>query len=140
MSCTPERHICEPCDLYDGKSLKEMAAEVHENNIAHGWFNEERSFGDMIALLHSEASEALEAYREWGLTDMTESAGRRKALYDPSTGEHVNKPEGVGSEYADVLIRLLDDAYRNGIDLEAEYERKMRYNRLRPWQHGGKTL
>jgi NTP pyrophosphatase (non-canonical NTP hydrolase) len=123
------------------KSLKEMAAEVHENNVAKGWYNEQRSFGEMIALLHSEASEALEAYREWGLTDMTGTGpSLSKGIMDPDTNTCVPKPEGVGSEYADVLIRLLDDAYRNGINLEAEYERKMRYNRLRPWRHGGKTL
>lgn len=47
---------------------------------------------------------------------------------------------GVASEFADVLIRLLDECYRHDVDLEAEYERKMAYNRTRAYRHGGRTL
>lgn len=119
------------------KSLENMAAEVHENSMNHGWFNDDRSFGDMIALLHSEVSEALEAYRRWGLDDATKQIDRGPGAVERFP---LPKPEGVGSEYADVLIRLLDDAFRNGIDLEAEYERKMAFNRTRPWRHGNKNL
>ncbi len=105
--------------------LNEWMDEVHEVNVANGWFEEERSFGDMVALLHSEASEMLEAYRSWKLADAT-IPGR--------------KPEGVGSEAADVLIRLLDMAYRYGFDLEFEYRRKVAHNRTRGYKHGGRTL
>jgi NTP pyrophosphatase (non-canonical NTP hydrolase) len=48
------------------------------------------------------------------------------------------KPEGVGSEFADVLIRLLDDCQLHGIDLVDEVVRKMAYNHSRPYRHGGK--
>src|SRR5262249_40737012 len=40
----------------------------------------------------------------------------------------------------DVLIRLLDVCDIYGIDLATEYERKMAFNRTRPYQHGGRTL
>jgi len=46
----------------------------------------------------------------------------------------------VGSELADVLIRLLDMSDVFGIDLAAEYERKVAYNRGRAFQHGGRTV
>jgi len=46
--------------------------------------------------------------------------------------------EGVGSEFADVFIRLLDYCSRFDVDLEAEYERKMAYNRTRPYRHGNR--
>lgn len=41
---------------------------------------------------------------------------------------------------ADVFIRLLDMVDVYDFDLEAEYERKMAYNRTRPYRHGGRTL
>lgn len=121
------------------KTLEEMQGEVYEVNRAHGWFDAERSFGDTIALLHSELSEALEAFRDWGLADAT-----KPCVYDVHSGEpnpdRLPKPEGVGSEYADVFIRLLDACQRDGINLRAEYERKLAYNRTRPHLHGGRAL
>lgn len=118
-------------------SLKTMQKEILEANQANGWFDEERTVGDDIALLHSEVSEMFEAYREQGLEDVT-------AIREPGSWEDQTqgppKPEGFGSECADVLIRLLDTCERRGIDLQAEYERKIAYNRTRGYKHGGKRL
>ena len=106
------------------KSIEEMQLEVWENNVAHGWFEQDRSVGDDVALLHTEVSEMFEAYRVTGVADATA---------DPV---ETSKPEGFGSEVADVFIRLLDTCQRRGIDLLWEYERKMAYNRTRPYKHG----
>ncbi len=108
------------------KSLATMAKEVGAWSIRKGWDPDpKRTFGDEIALLHSEVSEALEAYRDWKFDDPTQEGG---------------KPEGVASEFADVLIRLLHYSHIHSIDLEQEYERKMAYNEQRPWRHGGRVL
>jgi len=117
------------------KTLGEMELEVYENNVDKGWFDGERSFGDDIALLHTEVSEMFEAFRKGGLADLT----RPDRVFADDI-EILAKPEGVGSEAADVLIRLLDTCKRAGIELEWEYERKMAYNRTRPYKHGGKTV
>lgn len=109
--------------------LGTLTMDVAQLNKAKGWYDEPRSFGDLIALLHSEVSEMLEAYRDFGLESVL---GAR--------GESWAKPEGVGAEAADVLIRLLDICGRYGIDLEAETERKLAYNRTRSHRHGGKRL
>ena len=118
-----------------GKTLTQMTAEVRSNNIQKGWRTGGNTFGDHIALMHSELSEALEAYRDHRLNDATPEWIAFSFEDTP-----MPKPEGVGSEFADVLIRLLDAADIYGIDLDAEYERKMAYNRTRPYQHGGRTL
>lgn len=138
------------------KSIAEMQAEVHAINIEKGWFDDERSFGDGIALLHSEASEALEAYRDFH--DVETRFEVKADLSGHGFGAFVEgdviptlptqrpdfigffKPVGVGSEYADILIRLLDQCERDGVDLEREYETKIAFNRTRPHKHGGKTL
>jgi NTP pyrophosphatase (non-canonical NTP hydrolase) len=129
--------------------LEDMQREVHEINIEKGWFETNRTFGDGIALLHSELSEALEAYRDHGTKDATEQRPENHGHWCkargwsgpcPSQECPTPKPEGVGSEYADVLVRLLDACERDGIDLAFEFERKVAYNRTRPHRHGGRAL
>lgn len=112
-------------------TLSEMIEEVHACNVQHGWYEKERTFGDDTALLHTEISEMFEAFREIG----TEKRTRPK-----KDGEPIGKPDDVGSEAADILIRLLDTCYRYGIDLDEEFNRKMRFNWTRPHRHGGKQV
>ena len=102
-------------------ALRDAEDLVYDVNVANGWFDDERTVGDDIALLHSEASEMLEAYRDGGLADQTTGA----------------KPEGFGAEAADVLIRLLDTCKRRGVNLGEEFERKLEYNKSRGYKHGG---
>lgn len=116
-------------------TIAEMTAKVRAVNTEKGWRTGANTFGDYIALLHSELSEALEAYRDHRLEDATDPR------WNTDVGQDVAvKPEGVGSEFADVLIRLLDVADIYGIDLAAEFDRKIAYNATRPYQHGGRTL
>lgn len=142
MAHLNERDLCESLRVQFPRTLEEYQAEIREINEANGWFDSERSFGDDIALLHSEVSEMYEAYRDHGFDDVTR---RQCRVFDhshpvPEGSDHVCKPEGVGSEAADVLVRLLDTCERHGIDLRAELERKIVYNRTRGYRHGGKRV
>lgn len=131
------------------KTLAQMQDEVYRLNVSKGWFETERTVGDSVALLHSEVSEMFEQYREIGLASRDQRASDHMdcpAPYDLApfnrncTCSTVEKPDDFASELADVLIRVYDTAYRYGIDLEFQFERKMRYNHTRPERHGGKRL
>lgn len=115
--------------------LNDAQERVYAVNEANGWFEDDRTVGDDIALLHSEVSEMLEAYRDGGLADQTAD---EISMIDGTV--LVVKPEGFGAEAADVLVRLLDTCKRRGIDLPAEFERKLAYNKTRGHKHGGKVM
>ena len=97
------------------KTLAQMTAEIVENNTAKGWYENCATFPEAMAMLHSEVSEALEAWRKHGLEDFT----CRGHVHTHGYGNQLCKPQGVGSEFADIFIRLLDDAWLFGeVDLE----------------------
>lgn len=122
------------------KDISMMQELVRGVNQANGWFDESRTFGDDIALLHSEVSECFEAYRDWHIDDMTKQLCKDHPEPYKGYEKHFCKPEGVGSELADILVRLLDTCERYKIDLENEFNRKMIYNATRGYKHGNKAV
>ena len=46
--------------------------------------------------------------------------------------------ENFKEELADTIIRLLDLCCAEGIDIEKEIEKKMEFNKGRPYKHGKK--
>jgi len=102
-----------------------LCKETHEWAKSKGWWDErDRNKPELLALIHSEVSEALEEYRI-GRMD-TELVGEKQ------------KPCGYYSELADVVIRIADLFGVEGKSLEREIELKMAYNQKRPYRHGGK--
>lgn len=129
-------------------SLNDLAAQINSNAKAHGFWDADRNFGEMIALAHSELSEALEEHRSGrpaeyvpihqqgcpassdGLPDSRTEYARIVAC----TG--ACKPEGVAVELADCIIRCLDTMHSLGVDIDGVVARKMAYNASRPYKHG----
>lgn len=104
-------------------NLTELASRIHENACSKGWHDAKQEPPEMIALIHSEASEALEAYRN----------------NEPNYWVGIDsKPEGMAAELADVIIRTLDTCALFDIDINEAVARKMVYNSSRPFRHGGK--
>lgn len=106
--------------------FRELCTKCNKIAKEHGWWDEYNSFGDIIALIHSELSEALEEYRKVG--------ARSDIRYENG------KPVGVAIELADVVIRIFDYCGQYGIDLGAAIIEKMAYNETREYRHGGKKL
>ena len=107
-------------------SLRELQRIAHENAVQKGWHETRRSDGEMICLMHSELSEALEELR---------NGKAPSEVYFKD-----QKPEGVPIELADVVIRIFDFCGLHNINLQSAIVTKMLYNQTRPYRHGGKKL
>lgn len=109
--------LCKHIQFYGQKirrrnylNISELCEKAHTNAKNKGFWDKPREFGTMIALIHSELSEALEADR------------------------HHDK-ENRAEELADVAIRLFDLCGGLGIDLENAIYTKMAVNECRPQMH-----
>jgi NTP pyrophosphatase (non-canonical NTP hydrolase) len=105
-------------------AFNETQEQAHKTALEHGWWEgEERNQGEMIALMHSELSEALEGLRHGN---------------PPS--EHIPEFTAVEEEMADVIIRIMDNAERRGWRIAEAIVAKMKFNDSRPYKHGGKAF
>jgi len=100
--------------------LRKTQKIIHQANVAMGWYTDldtgeriKRNFGEVIALMHSELSEALE--------------GWRKGLMD----DHLPNRKMVEVELADAVIRILDTAEAEGLDVAGAMQEKFAYNQRR---------
>lgn len=93
---------------------------AHKTATDAGWYKDPktgedvtRNFGEVVALMHSELSEALEADRK-GLKD-----------------DKLPHRDGREVEFADCIIRILDTAAAMGMDIAGAIIEKNRYNKER---------
>ena len=112
---TEYQHVIKACF-----SIKQYQEEIHKACLEAGWYTNletgeplDRNIGEMLCLIHSEISEAMEGYRK-GLMDT-----------------HLKNRVMFEVELADAMIRIFDLAGYTGIDLEGAIIEKFAYNKQR---------
>ena len=103
-----------------GEAIGVMVEECYGRSYKAGWYHNpvtkepiKRNVPEMLCLIHSEVSEALEGYR--------------KNLKD----DHLPTRPMIEVELADAFIRILDLAGHLNLDLGGAYADKLRYNATR---------
>lgn len=121
----------------------ELSKQIHDNARDKGFWDKDRNVGEMLMLIVSEASEAMEAdrigkYSDWLLgdppiiqVDQLDDAEFKRLFESQVKGT-------MEDELADVVIRCMDFMYARNADLEWHIKAKMRYNKMRPHMHGKK--
>lgn len=104
-------------------TIDEYILASHRLAKEKGFWDKPRELPELIALVHSELSEALEEARK-GFNPAFE--------YTDDKG----KPCGIPSELADTLIRIFDLCGYFNIDLDDAIITKLKYNSKRERKHG----
>lgn len=125
--------------------LRAIARRVYETSASKGFHDSgPHAMGDLAALLHTEVSEFYEEHRAGRQPGEVYHVGtitKDRIPYLPGAdglalAEAGIKPEGIGVELADLLIRILDTAEEMGIDIAYLVQLKDTFNRTRPHKHG----
>lgn len=102
------------------KSINQLSKEIHQENIEAGWWTDlvtgqkkDRNVGELLCLIHSEISEAMEGYRK----NLPDDKLPHRKMFEV--------------ELADTLIRIFDLAGAYKLDLEGAIEEKRQYNNKR---------
>lgn len=103
--------------------FKDVQTYVHQIAKDKGWWDDPKDISAFIANTHAELSEAWEWIRK-----------------DNPASDHIPEFSGVEEEMADVIIRIMDTAEKEGFRIAEAIIAKMKYNTGRSYRHGGKKF
>ena len=94
-------------------TLKQLTELIMQQAKEKGWgtTKEEINVAEKIALIHSEVSEAYEAYRH----------------------KNIDSKDGFKEELGDIITRVFQLAFIFDVDLEKEILKKIEKNKCRTW-------
>lgn len=99
-----------------------LTEEVHTRTVVNGfWEGDNDNTPSKLCLMHSELSEALEAYRAGNPPD-----------------DKIPEFSGIEAELADVIIRIMDFGKMRNLRIAEAVVAKISYNHSRPYKHGNK--
>lgn len=101
-------------------AINELSDEIHQVCVDAGWWTDletgkkkDRNVGELLCLIHSEISEAMEGYRK----NLKDDKLPHRSMFEV--------------ELADVLIRIFDLAGAHGLDLGGAMAEKRAFNSVR---------
>lgn len=101
-------------------SINELVKEIHQNNVDAGWWTDlatgqkkDRNVGELLCLVHSEISEAMEGIRK----NLKDDKLPHRSMFEV--------------ELADAIIRIFDIAGAYNLDLGGAMQEKIDFNKSR---------
>lgn len=123
--------------------LNELSNMAHEAAVEKGFYERKRDLPELVMLIVTELSEAVEAERKGARIEAFRQKWAceyniDKEEWDEDTFNNYHKDMRgtIEEEIADAIIRLLDLCGYYGINIDAWVETKMKYNSMRPKKHG----
>ena len=101
--------------------VNQLAEEIHQTAIDHGWWEYDRDPLHIMMLIVTELAEAAEGYKQGNPND-----------------SHLPEYPSIDVEIIDVIIRCLDYLGHRGTPAGNVLIAKMNYNKQRPYRHGDK--
>ena len=108
------------------KMINDLVKEAHENSVKHGFWEKNKNFGEVIALMHCELSEAYEEYRNhrgYNETYYEENGKYNTVIAMTKNRDNIDKIEkAYNKDFKIVEYLLSDDEINNKLD---EYDKKI---------------